>query len=74
MEDFKENETFALNDRNRYFVVKKLTIENIVFYYTVKMTDPASVVVFADGDELQVVEDEEILKIVTGEVLKSIAK
>ena len=72
MENFKENTAFKLNDGNKYWVVKRVKIENIVFYHTIKMAKHPEVFVFADGDELKVVEDEEILQIVATEVLKTI--
>ena len=70
--DLKENETIKLSDGFKYWIVKKIIVENITFYYTIKIGTPAEVVVFADRDGLEVVDDEVILNIVNSEVAKSI--
>lgn len=72
MENFKENTAFKLNDGHNYWVIKRLEMENIIFYYTIKMVKPAEVVIFADGDELKIVDDPEIINIISAEVLKTV--
>ena len=69
--NLKENETIRLDDGHKYWIVKKIIVENITFYYTIKIVTPAEVVVFADRDGLEVVEDEVILNIVNAEVSKT---
>lgn len=70
----KENETIKLDDGNKYWIVKKIVVEDITFYYTIKIVTPSEVVVFADRDGLEVVDDEYILSIVTAEVAKQISQ
>ena len=72
--DLKENETIKLDDGFKYWVVKKIVVENITFYYTIKITTPSEVVVFAERDGLEIVDDEVILNIVNAEVLKNMNK
>ena len=62
-----ENEIVKLNDGNKYWILKKLDIHDIVFYYTLKL-GTTDTVVFAEAEELEIVQDEEILKIVLMEV------
>lgn len=70
MMELMENETVRLDDGNKYWIVKKIAVEGITFYYTIKIVTPSEVVVFADRDGLEVVEDEVILNIVNNEVMK----
>ncbi len=57
-----ENDSFEFKN-NKYWIVKKLEIENILFYFTIQISTPAKVVVFAN--DFEIVEDEEVLNIAT---------
>ena len=70
-----ENQTIMLDDGNKYWIVKKRNIDGILFYFTIKTTKPAQIVVLANlENNLQVVEDEEILQIATIELANSLTE
>ena len=67
--NLKEDSAITLEDGNKYWIIKKLEIDNIVFYCTIKLKTPAEVVIFTEnGDSLEVVEDENILGLITAEI------
>ena len=68
--DLRENETIKLSDGNKYWIVKKLVVDGIDFYYTIKVDKSSEVVVLADRDGLEIVEDELVLNIVNKEFLR----
>ena len=70
-----ENQTIMLDDGNKYWIVKKRNIDGIIFYFSIKTSKPAQIIVFAEVEnELQIVEDEEILKIATIELASSLTE
>ena len=68
--NLKENETIKLNDGNKYWIVKKIVVDGIDFYYTIKVAKEPEIIIFADRDGLQIVDDEVVLEIVNKELIK----
>ncbi len=72
--NLKEDSAIVLEDGFKYWIVKKVVIEEFDFYYTIKLSDPAEAIVFVDRDGLEVVDDEEILMQVHTVALDNIVK
>ncbi len=70
--NLKENSAIILEDGFKYWVIKKVTLDNVDFYYTIRLENPATPIVFADTDTLQIVEDEELLMLINQQILKSV--
>ena len=62
--ELNENQTIMLDDKNKYWIVKKRNIDGILFYFTIKNTKPPQIVVLSEiEDELKIIDDEKILQI-----------
>jgi len=70
--EINEKNIIILDDNNQYVVVKKITIENIIYYYIIDINDFTNIkYLYENGNELIEIEDEKtiqnLIKIITNE-------
>ena len=70
--ELKENDTIEYVDGNKYWIVKKILIENLIFYQTIKIGNNAKNIVFVEKNGLEIVEDEEVLAIVSLKIIEEV--
>lgn len=69
--DINEKNIIILDDDNQYVVVKKINIENIIYYYIIDINDFTNIkYLYENGNELIEIEDENIIQ----NLIKTIAK
>lgn len=61
--DINEKNIIILDDDNKYVVVKKLTIENIIYYYIIDINNFTNIkYLYENGNELIEIEDENVVQ------------